>query len=325
MTTTHHPDPNATYSGLVTSLPPHWAPVNGARGSRRFGTITTLIVHDWESPEDAIGRYQHQLATPATPAAGRALQSSKNGVPLWLATDGTATVDKSAAALDAKGQPIPWTYGPGYLCLADGQTGEFHMSADPDLVKAFANPPLNDTSVNICCPGRARQSRAEWLDSYSRNQIRAIAKFAVYAHQRWGVALHRLTPAELKAGRSGYAGHADITAAFGPPGGHTDPGPNFPWDVLADDIDSLTGEADMAQVVQIYDDKTWQLVTPDTWLLYDGHIEQVPAARLADLVAEKSAKYGIDGKPVGMFRSKLPVHRLVGACPAPYTPSEFLQ
>ena len=46
----------------------------------------------------------------------------------------------------------------------------------------------------------------------------------------YGVHILKLTPAQINLDQSGIAGHVDVTLAKGIRGGHTDPGPNFPWD-----------------------------------------------------------------------------------------------
>lgn len=88
------------------------------------------------------------------------------------------------------------------------------------------------------------QTRAQWLDEASRPTIRRAAKQIVRDHKRLGIPLRRLSPAGVRAcwftnDRSigGICGHVDITEAFPEDNGtHTDPGEDFPWDVLFSDI-----------------------------------------------------------------------------------------
>lgn len=85
--------------------------------------------------------------------------------------------------------------------------------------------------------GYARQSRAEWMDANSQkvmNMSSLGAAELIVVLERLGVPFQRrlLTYDEIRGDRvSGYCGHRDITLAKGIKGGHTDPGPNFPWDV----------------------------------------------------------------------------------------------
>lgn len=84
------------------------------------------------------------------------------------------------------------------------------------------------------------QTRAQWLDPVSdatiTNAARQMARDAV----KYGIPVRRLSVAETRAawysypsGSKGFVGHVDITNAYPEDGGdHTDPGAQFPWDVL---------------------------------------------------------------------------------------------
>jgi hypothetical protein len=57
--------------------------------------------------------------------------------------------------------------------------------------------------------------------------------------RQYNIPFHKLSVAEVQAGRArGYCGHRDISQAF-KLSTHTDPYPNFPWDVLEADIREL--------------------------------------------------------------------------------------
>jgi hypothetical protein len=89
------------------------------------------------------------------------------------------------------------------------------------------------------CPGRAGQTRAEWLDDKSRSQIKACARFIYEKAKIDGFPLERVSPHQVASGGKGYCGHVDISDAYGL-SDHWDPGSGFPWDVLAADIAALT-------------------------------------------------------------------------------------
>jgi hypothetical protein len=114
----------------------------------------------------------------------------------------------------------------------------------PDTDAPFSAPPWNPCAAHICITGKAAQTRDEWLDDVSRPLIRGVAEYIWAMHLKHGIPLHRLTVDEMKkAGVHpsepiGYCGHVDVAHAYGQTT-HTDPGPNFPWDVLAADIDAL--------------------------------------------------------------------------------------
>jgi hypothetical protein len=89
-----------------------------------------------------------------------------------------------------------------------------------------------------------RQTRAQWLDAASRATIRRAAKQIARDMRDNDIPLKRLVNRQVRAGR-GLAGHADAT--FGWPedhGTHTDPGTEFPWAVLFDDIEKELNVSD---------------------------------------------------------------------------------
>lgn len=92
--------------------------------------------------------------------------------------------------------------------------------------------------VHICIPGKANQTREQWLDTNSRAFIKQCAKFIVDQYRKYGFPLIKLTAAEVLEGRKGYCSHWDISRAYHK-STHTDPGVNFPWDVLDQDIKDL--------------------------------------------------------------------------------------
>jgi N-acetyl-anhydromuramyl-L-alanine amidase AmpD len=82
------------------------------------------------------------------------------------------------------------------------------------------------------------QTRAQWLDAASYGTLQRAARQIARDCLRWKIPARRLTVAETRAayysgGAGGICGHNEITYAFPEDNGnHTDPGPQFPWDVL---------------------------------------------------------------------------------------------
>ena len=132
------------------------------------------------------------------------------------------------------GSNPPRRYGSSYHAVALN-TNDAYTELLPATAGPYAAPPLNKTWWHFCIPGRANQTRTEWLDTPSRSGIRAAAQFIVAKSRIDGFALQRLTPTDLTGGLTGYCSHGDVSAAYKQTT-HTDPGPNFPWDVLAADI-----------------------------------------------------------------------------------------
>lgn len=101
---------------------------------------------------------------------------------------------------------------------------------------AWHAPGLQAESIGVEHAGRARQTRAEWLDPFGTAMLELSAKlFAVIGHGVYGIEPVFLPAAELieiKAGRSARTGcttHAEVSLAFRK-STHWDPGPEFPMD-----------------------------------------------------------------------------------------------
>jgi hypothetical protein len=84
------------------------------------------------------------------------------------------------------------------------------------------------------------QTRAQWLDGASDATLTNAARQMARDCIRHGIPVRRLSVAETRAawhnfpnGPRGIVGHVDVTLAYPEDGGdHTDPGREFPWDVL---------------------------------------------------------------------------------------------
>lgn len=104
----------------------------------------------------------------------------------------------------------------------------------------------NPYSVNAEICGFAEWTRAQWLSTGTvdgcvnpRRMIRNLAAWIVREARALGIPLVRLTVADWRAGRRGYADHYTYTKAT-LDGSHWDVGDGFPWDVLAADIRAIT-------------------------------------------------------------------------------------
>jgi len=139
-------------------------------------------------------------------------------------------------------------YGAGYHGVTDGLGGYVRMA--DGTAAPYSAPPLNATWWHICMPGRANQTREEWLDELSRNHIRGVAHFI---HDMWIEDGKTWQPwfvfsDLLVKGVLGYTSHYQVSLAWHKTT-HTDPGKNFPWDVLESDVYALvkaSEEDDMA-------------------------------------------------------------------------------
>ncbi|MGH3599992.1 MAG: N-acetylmuramoyl-L-alanine amidase [Pseudonocardiaceae bacterium] len=160
---------------------------------------------------------------------------SRAGTPISLiaihTSEGARTAASLAHYLDQPGVEA------SYHVLVDDTTTTRYL---PDEVACWAMLSGNPRSVQICLTGFAAWSRSEWLTHDRMLRQAAI----VVAH--W-CAVHRippakLTPAQVGANARGVCGHWDWTVGK-KDGTHTDPGPNFPWDVFMSYVNG--GEDDM--------------------------------------------------------------------------------
>jgi hypothetical protein len=110
-----------------------------------------------------------------------------------------------------------------------GKIGEYVRRGDKAWTQANANPYC--TSNELCTPSGAAQgwSNSTWMskDTMLRNCADWIAEEA----KALGLPIVKLSPSQAQGGSKGVCGHGDLGSAGG---GHTDPGPNFPWSYVLD-------------------------------------------------------------------------------------------
>lgn len=98
-----------------------------------------------------------------------------------------------------------------------------------DVDVAYAAPGANSDGIQMELAGYARQTRADWLDAYSKATIENTAKATAQYCVKYGIPVKHLTNKELSAGQKGIVGHAQVSSVY-KKSSHTDPGGNFPWD-----------------------------------------------------------------------------------------------
>lgn len=94
---------------------------------------------------------------------------------------------------------------------------------------AWHAPGCNHNGIGIEHAGRARQSRAEWLDDYGVAMLNRSAVLVAHVCQRHRIPVTWLHPADLVAGKRGITSHNNVSKAFHR-GSHWDPGPGFPME-----------------------------------------------------------------------------------------------
>lgn len=148
-------------------------------------------------------------------------------------------------------------YGSSYHAITRGDGTYERILTDSQ--GPFAAPPCNYTWLHIVMPGTARQTRAEWLDPISRQHIRGVARFIVDNQPTHGYPLTRVTGPTLVQGAHGYCGHVDVSDGFGQTN-HYDPGPAFPWDVLAADIADFARKGQDVSIVTYWKNQPNRLI-----------------------------------------------------------------
>jgi N-acetyl-anhydromuramyl-L-alanine amidase AmpD len=87
----------------------------------------------------------------------------------------------------------------------------------------------NRNSIGVELAGSAGQGPRGWDDSYSWGVLERAAEVVAEICARHKIPVRRLHAADLRTGRRGVTGHADVSAAFRK-SDHWDPGANFPWE-----------------------------------------------------------------------------------------------
>jgi hypothetical protein len=189
-----------------------------------------------------------------------AVKSGGNRLFVLHTSEQTSESDKSAEAL-AKYMESPGdrpngsggVYGSSYHYVVD--TDQI-IPCVKETVVAYAAAGANHDGIHICFPGRAGQTRTQWLDTVSRAMIRQCAELLVDRAPHTGIPLRDLYDSEVRAGMSGVVDHGCISRVY-KKSTHTDVGPAFPWDVLWKDVAALTTppipdpEDDMAQLIAV--------------------------------------------------------------------------
>jgi hypothetical protein len=84
----------------------------------------------------------------------------------------------------------------------------------------------NSVSVSMEQCGYASWSRDKWLNERS-NQLHNVADWIKEESGKLGIPIKRLSSSQAQGGSAGICGHQDLG---GSGCGHSDPGPNWPWD-----------------------------------------------------------------------------------------------
>lgn len=194
-----------------------------------------------------------------------------------------------------------------FRTMPDGRTVSSHYTVDRDSViqcvrladtaYTVGNRPGNQQGINWELSGFARQTREDWLDEFGLAMFRQMAPYVRADAERFGIPLRRCTLADLRAERPGVTSHNDLGVVFGGTT-HTDPGPNFPWDIFmnimaGEDDDMPLTDADVAKILGTKFGSAGLGVAG--WTVADW-LKRGEAARL--MSAETNAKVSVLGEQV---------------------------
>lgn len=132
------------------------------------------------------------------------------------------------------------------------ETGSYHVLVDnttndninsirentDDWVTWSAGFTGNQIALHLSFVARAAMSRQQWLSA--ERMLNEGADACAYWVRKYNFPVEKIDAAGLRAGKRGFFGHADVSAAWREVN-HTDPGANFPWDVFLQKVrDRLT-------------------------------------------------------------------------------------
>lgn len=97
-----------------------------------------------------------------------------------------------------------------------------------DMDVAWAAPGANHNGLHFEHAGYARQTAADWSDSYSQQMLSKSAILMAEKCTQYTLPMSYVLAEGIRRGYRGITTHLQITLANGTKGGHTDPGIYFP-------------------------------------------------------------------------------------------------
>lgn len=112
-----------------------------------------------------------------------------------------------------------------------------HLCIDSDSVVqcvwdkniAYTAPGVNHDGIHLELAGTSAQTSVQWADAYSTLVLEKAAFAAAQYCLKYDIPRGHLTNQQLRHGQKGIIGHVQASEVYPPNNGHTDPGPNFPW------------------------------------------------------------------------------------------------
>lgn len=104
--------------------------------------------------------------------------------------------------------------------------GEVVRCVPEDVVGWHAPPNTHSIGIELCDPQKGSDDR--WADANHTAMLDLAAGLVRQIADRWKVPLVRIDAADLRIGKKGICGHADVAQAWHQTD-HVDPGRAFPW------------------------------------------------------------------------------------------------
>lgn len=121
------------------------------------------------------------------------------------------------------------TQGSTHTVVDGGTNGDNIIQCVYDSFVCHGAPGANHDRLHVEMAGRAEQTRAQWLDDYSKRTMEFAANVTAQHALKFGFPIRRIGPGDLRLGAKGICDHADVRDAFGKTT-HWDVGEGFPWD-----------------------------------------------------------------------------------------------
>lgn len=121
------------------------------------------------------------------------------------------------------------TKGSTHTTVDGGTNGDNVIQSVKDSYVAHGAAGANHDRLHVEIAGMPDQTRAQWLDDYSKTAMEHGASVTAQHALKYGFPIHRIGSRELRLNAKGICGHADVRDAWGLTD-HWDPGPHFPWD-----------------------------------------------------------------------------------------------
>lgn len=182
---------------------------------------------------------------PRTPVHDTRMGANKTVPQLWIVlhtSEGGEGVDSAEGLSRFMTQPATATNVASYNAVFD--TDRILPAVEYGVVP-YAAGGGNAQGLHGCFPGKANQTRDQWLDPVSRAMIQQAARWILDVSREFSIPLIRIDYTKVALLRAGITDHHEISLAF-KKSTHTDVGDGFPWDVLFSDIAALSYQPPIA-------------------------------------------------------------------------------